>query len=529
MIQSKMIENEEDLVCQYKHKHPIQMVSCDPSLKKNQRLLCSECMKTIDQQTKLISFQKVFQNIMDNQKLKQESIENAILINTKYLNQLQKEFDQLKSNVVRQLDQIIGNLKEWIKHIENIGYQNINYSFFDELEKLANEKQLGEFNQQSFIVQITQTNQSWKKKIMKKLDQFKQFEESVKCEEILNVLDNVNQMDLKQNNRNEKLMEDNQIELKLIEDSNKQAGYSFQIVFDKTGSIMISSNYEQIKIWNFVEGRLKLQNTYTIHQDNVLCFVYSKQNNNFISGSRDNTIICWQQINQNEWQYSEPFHQHNDEVRCLILNKEENQLISGSHDRSIKVWQVDFIKNELNFLYSLNKHTNHVESLSLNQSETMLASCGVSHFIIWKKNSQGVLEFKNKQDVSPGYKIHFINDHQFIWVTKSKDIDDIFVFENQNGVFQQNTNKTLKLIQNNQCNDESYFPIIHNQERNLILVRHKYDIYLIRQLKDATFKIYTTIKFQNERVYGTMTNNGQYLIIWENKGEKYISFEILKQ
>ncbi|CAD8210554.1 unnamed protein product [Paramecium pentaurelia] len=541
MIQQKMLEQEEDLFCSQKHNLPVLMIACDKELKKNQRLFCPLCMENLESKSKSMSFKKTLENIEENQKQKKESIENMLIINIKQLEELQRAFHQLKSNIVQQLDYLIGNTNEWIKQIQIWGQSNVTYSFFDELEKLINQTKLDQTNQKSIVDQINQINQSWNQKIFKKLNLFKSFQEIQKCEELLirqlikgnQENDNkkqkeVIQVDIQQNQQKQQLIINKQVELKLIDDSNQQSNYCQAIVFDKTGSIMISCEVKKIKIWNFELGKLKLINTYSKHKDNVTCLVYSKLRNNFISGSDDKTIISWQQINQKEWKCSQPFQQHNDYINCLMLNKQEDQLISGGYDNSIKVWNVDFIKNELNFQYSLDHHRNIVFSFCFNSSETVLVSCGYSEFIIWEKGVQGKWEFKYKQDVLDyGYKLHLINDQQFLWVTNSMKIDDIFVFEIQNGVVQQNIDKTIKLIQNNQCDDNLNFPIIHNKNKNIILVRHKHHIYLISKLNDGTFNIIASLNCQNNEIYGTMTNNGQYLLFWDNKYEKYQSYEIL--
>ncbi|CAD8214123.1 unnamed protein product [Paramecium pentaurelia] len=541
-----MIEKEEDLFCSQKHKLPILMITCDKELKKNQRLLCLQCMENLEPKSKLISFEKILENIEENQKQKKETIENVLIINIKQLEILQKAFHQLKSNIVQLLDYLIGNTNEWIKQIQLWGQSNVTYSFFDELEKIINQTKLDQANQKSIVDQINQINQSWNQKILKKLNQIKSFQEIQKCEELLISLQIVNLIQeteilIKENQENnskkqkedqqkQQLMIDKQVELKLIDDSNQQSDYCYAIVFDKTGSIMISCEGKEIKIWNFQLGRLKLINTYSKHKDSVTCLAFSKLRNNFISGSDDKTIISWQQINQKEWKCSQPFLQHNLYVNCLILNKQEDQLISGGLDKSIKVWNVDFIKNELNFQYSLENHSNFVFSLNFNLSETVLVSCGFQEFIIWEKGVQGKWEFKYKQDVSKyGFKLHLINDQQFLWVTLDKNVDDILVSEIQNGAFQQNINKTIQLIKNNQCDDFLYFPIIHNKDKNIILVRHKHHIYLISQLNDGTFNIIASLNCQNEKIFGTMTNNGQYLVFWDKKSEKYQSYEILNK
>ncbi|CAD8130375.1 unnamed protein product [Paramecium sonneborni] len=545
-----MIENEEDLLCFQKHRLPVLMIAWDIKLKKNKKLLCSKCLEILESEVEFKNFKKTYQTIEENQKLKKEQVEKIIFINIKQIEQLQQEFHQLKSNVVQQLDELIGNLDEWIKYLTAFAQQNFQYSFFEELDILITQKKLDGFNQKSLIHKITQINQSWNQKL-KKLNLFNSFQESKKCQDILKVIENLNQINEKistepslgniqlQQHMNQyinqqkilkkQVMMDNQIEFNLIDDSNQQQEQCWVIVFNKTGSIMISTCNNLIKIWNFDQGRLQISYIYEVHVDDVLCLVYSKSRNNFISGSRDNTIICWQQIKQKGWKCSQPIQQHKGWVHCLILNKQEDQLITGSDDCSIRVWKVDFIKNELTFLQELVQHTNSVNSLSFNQSETVFASCGFHELIIWEKGLQGKWRFKYKQDVFYGNKIHFINDQQFIWVTKSKNIDDILVFEQQAGVFKKNSIKNIQLIQNNQCDDELYFPIIHNKEKNMILVRHKHHIYLIRQLNNALFKTIVSLNCQINETFGGMTNDGQYLVLWDNKYQKYSSYEILNK
>ncbi|CAK80503.1 unnamed protein product (macronuclear) [Paramecium tetraurelia] len=156
----------------------------------------------------------------------------------------------------------------------------------------------------------------------------------------------------------------------------------------------------------------------------------------------------------------------------------------------------------------------------------MFASCGYDELVIWEKGLQKKWEFKFTQYVSNGRKIHFIDDNQLLWVTLKRKINDLLVFELQNGVFKQNSNKTITLIQNELCKDDVHFPIVYNNDRNVILVRHKHHIYLIRQLNNSTFHIIASLNCETKESYGTMTNNGQYLVFWDNKYKKYSSYEI---
>ncbi|CAD8172214.1 unnamed protein product [Paramecium pentaurelia] len=399
----------------------------------------------------------------------------------------------------------------------------------ESLNPLANKiiKNKIEIKEQKKIIEEEEESNKEKNILNKEIDsQYQQIKQSNSIEN--EKQKEVIQVENKQNQLEQQLMMYEQVQFQLIDDSNQQISKCYAMVFNKDGSIMITANSNIIEISNFEQGRFQLSNSYNEHTSAIYCLVYSKKTNNFISGCDDHKIICWQQINENEWKCSQPFEQHKNSVNCLILNKQEDQLISGGGDNKIIVWQVDFMKIHLTYLYSLDNHSNSVESLSFNQSETLLASCGYHEFIIWEQGLQGKWQLKYKQDVQyDGYKIHFINDQQFIWVTLDEQINDILVFELQNGIFKQNLNKTITFINNDQCDDDILFPIIHNKDRNVILIRHKYHIYLIRQLNDGTFKILAQLNCQTHESYGTMTNNAQYLVFWDNKYEKYSSYEIL--
>ncbi|CAD8145712.1 unnamed protein product [Paramecium pentaurelia] len=524
MIRQQMIEKEEEFVCSMNHKLPIYMVISDKSVEKNKRLLCNECMDNLESNlNNVMSFEKVALLIEENQKKKVEQVEYYIMKNIKQIDELQKTLYQLKSHIIQQLDQLIGNTDEWIKCLEQIGQQNVNYSFFEQLDNLINQVQIQQFDYKSLIAQINSINHSHNQKIINKLNQFKLFEFTNKCEQLLINLSSINQQQdlIQQINIIQELQQIDIVQL-------KQYDLEFKLI-DDLNRLTFVILFKDIIIWNFTQGRLLLSFRFKVHQSSVKCLVYSKKLNCFISGSWDKSIICWKQINNNEWKWSQPYQQHNDQVSCLILNKQEDQLISRGRDYSIKIWNVDFIKNELTYLYSLD-NTAAVHSLSLNQSETMLASSAQSRYLIWKKGVNKKWGFKCKQDVTQGYKIYFMDDQQFLWVTKDKNIDLIFNFELQNGVFKQNLDKTIHLNTKQSCEDDwTNFPIIYNKDKNMLLVRHKHHIYIISKANEGNFKIIGSLNCEIKEIYGTMTDNAQYLVFWDKKQQKYSSYELLQK
>ncbi|CAK93934.1 unnamed protein product (macronuclear) [Paramecium tetraurelia] len=538
MIQSKMIEKAEDFCCSMNHAHPIQLVVCDTSLGKNKKLLCSYCIDNLDSHlNNAISFSKASRIIEDNQKKKAQLVESAILMNLQQIQELKETLIQLKSKINLQLDEFIQNSTEWMQSLLNFGQQNVNYSFYEELDNIINQIQFGDFDCKALHNQIQRINYSWNKKISSNLANFKSFELAKKCQQFLFNLENcssdkdqIQQINLIQGQQESEIVNQNQpdVNFRLIEDVQKQMQDCYAIVFNNTGSIMVSTDGQDILIWNFAQGQLKQSNRYRVHQlsHHVQCLVYSKRMNSFISGSWDKSIICWKQINSNEWQWSQQYFQHTNWVFCLILNKEEDQLISGGRDNQIIIWNVDLMKNELTFLQSLD-NTAAVYSLSLNESETILVSCAKHNYLIWEKIDQR-WQCKCKQSVPQGNQIYFMNNQQFLWVTSGKEVDQILIFELQNGTFEQNQDKTIQLNNNDQCENVFVnFPIIYNKDKKILLIRHKHSIYFIRRVNDAEFKILGSLDCGIEVIQGSMTNDAQYLVFLDRKKKKYTSYELL--
>ncbi|CAD8128508.1 unnamed protein product [Paramecium sonneborni] len=324
---------------------------------------------------------------------------------------------------------------------------------------------------------------------------------------------------------------ENDINLNLIDQSVQQFDLCSDIVFNCSGTIMVSTNGLNIEVWSFENGKINLINSLKGHSNYVNCLVYSQKQDIFLSGSGDKTIRIWIKQEQNDW-ISSYYPSNSGYVQCLLLNKNEDQLFCGNEDKSIKVWQVDFEKKQLNFLYSLEKHEKSVEAISLNQSESKLVSCadGYDQIIIWERGSQNQMVFKyivNQSIYNYGRKVKFLKENQFIWATASNtEIAKIYVFQLQNGVFEENQEQTIELISNNYIYDEHQFPIVHIKEQNLILVRHKTHIYLIREMNNGQYKIAGQLDCEQNYTVGTLTNNGSHLVYWNLQNKRYSIYEL---
>ncbi|CAD8075947.1 unnamed protein product [Paramecium primaurelia] len=512
MFQPKMIELEEQLICSKNHKSPIQMVLLDKNLKREERLLCAICLENFEGEAKIIGIKKVLQKIQDNQQKKVENIQKLINIDVDLVESFVSELKQLKSKIIQQFDELISYSSEWIQSLNNIGQYNSQYSFYEELEIVIKNNQMQNlFNEQSIIAQITKLNNQLYDKINMKLSALRDQVLYSQCDKAL--------INLNQHHN-----------MKLIDNSIIKAETCYAISFNQSGSLMISASNYDIIVWKFEKGKMNEITKISGHTQTISCLQFSQKSNSFVSAGFDNSIRCWNQINQKEWKSSQSYTQHTNCINCLILNQSENQLISGGRDKSIKIWKIDFTNNQLTYLYYLDKHTNNVYSLCFNQSEDTLVSCGDESIIIWKMDNLKKWQFGQvvtKSINEFGYRLCFINNDQFIQIAGNQISKDcISTFELKNEKYQENLSKELKLIKNDQTSDLNLFPIFHVRQNNLMIVKHKYYVYLIKISNEGQLKIITYIKFESNYIFGALSYDGRYLVIWEKVEQKFHIYEL---
>ncbi|CAD8082027.1 unnamed protein product [Paramecium primaurelia] len=304
------------------------------------------------------------------------------------------------------------------------------------------------------------------------------------------------------------------------------------IAFNNSNTIMLSGLGEKIKSWLFIDGQLVEVGTLVGHTDNVSCLVFSKYSNSFVSGALDYGIKVWKEKTQFKWEGSQLYIQHFDFISCLILSQDEDFLFSGSHDRTIRIWKLDFTQNLLQQVQCLEYHTNQIFSMSINNSQSQLVSCGQDkQIILWEKGNNNQWQFKHKIEQSIqdfGYRIQFISDTQFIWLNKGKN-GYICFFELDQGIFIEKQNKQIDLG-NDDFEDEDFFPIWYNHKIQVIFVKHKKTIYTFKKDKDDNINLITKIQiFNHPKFYGQFTNNGKYLVAIYQKENKNQQQFIIKQ
>ncbi|CAD8156512.1 unnamed protein product [Paramecium pentaurelia] len=529
LINPFMIEQDIDLQCSKKHKLPIQMVVFDSKLTKNERLLCSDCIQDFESDVKMVGLSKVLQMIDHKFSKLREFKETLISTNIEYIEMISRNLFEIKSNINQTIDQLIGNSEEWIKFLNQLGQQTQTYSFFEELELLIQNQQKDDLNKQ-ILKEIQEINLSWITKITYKIQQLNQNSKSLIKELRQQLLTLVNNYKTKETQQNQQLQVD-PINLKLINNTYYQSDDCFAISFNNIGSLMISGCGKYIKLWDFLNGNIKEVLKLKGHDDKIRCLSFTHSNNSFISGSGDCSIRCWKQINFKQWKSSQPYQDHTDQIECILLSKDDSQLISCSQDQSIKIWNFDINNNELKLQQSLNQCKSCINSITLNFTETILVSCGDDNeIIIWRKNKQNYWEYENmvtQSDNEYGTKVCFLKDDKFIWVSGDiKNCNLARIFQIQDGKLIENKTYNIELEYDDEFYDLNLFPIVYNKEQNIILIRHKFNIYLLREQNDGSFKIANKVKQFSNSIQGSMTKDAKYLVFWDSNEKLYSIYEI---
>ncbi|CAD8127284.1 unnamed protein product [Paramecium sonneborni] len=329
------------------------------------------------------------------------------------------------------------------------------------------------------------------------------------------------------------------------------------IAINHDNSIMVAACESNIKVFQIILPLISSSEAYpTIritasirliqllkdkHSDFVSTLNFFKKStsmiNSFISGSDDNTIIIWSPINTSQfiiptqWIAQFKLREHTNCISCLILlTPTEDLIISGSYDKTIKFWTKSQTQQSLIWTCSqtINEHSSTVFGLSINQEGTKLLSCASDFLIlIIEGSTQSQWNIKQKIQVDQwGYRISFINNHIFTFqpietafqLQGSSHIH-IYVYNSQKNLYLKQ--KTI-LVQGGNQACRPYFPQVYSTQANLLLTKNGCFVNLIKFIFskiNSDFQCYLeqAIDYGTMNLYGTMSDDGEFLITWDQK------------
>ncbi|CAD8142263.1 unnamed protein product [Paramecium pentaurelia] len=290
------------------------------------------------------------------------------------------------------------------------------------------------------------------------------------------------------------------------------------IAFNKDYSIVITGCKKDIKVFQNNQGKLNQIQLLSEHTSNVYSLNFLKNINNFVSGSDDSSIIIWQAIGNNQWQSQQKLNGHSLAIFCLLLNNTDDLIISGSADKTIKIWvkQDQWLCQQ-----TITDHTNQVYSISLNEEQNKLISCSFDYQILVIEQQNMDKKWIVKQQIKLdtwGYRLCQINDNQFTFQPYCKQ--QMHVYEMDNNTKQYRKTKEIA-VKSGSSVDNCFFPQQYLKSKCLLVNKNGNYINLMRKTENGDFKVQQSIKIGNFHIYGQLSNDGEYLITWDD-GSKEI-------
>ncbi|CAD8090457.1 unnamed protein product [Paramecium sonneborni] len=299
----------------------------------------------------------------------------------------------------------------------------------------------------------------------------------------------------------------------IIQNSIRQNEWCGAIAFNKDYSIVVAGSKKDIKVFQQIQGKLNQIQQLSWHKKLVSSLNFMKNTNNFVSGSDDNSIIIWQVIGNNQWKIQQILNGHSDVINCLVLSNNDDCIFSGSIDKTIKCW----MKQDQWFCQqTINDHTDEVYSLSLNNQQNKLISCSKDSqiFIIeqQKFDKRWSITQKIKAD-KYGLRLCFINDDQFTFQPYVQEQMDVYQVDSNTKQYTKTREIAVKC---GSSNDWCLFPQQYLKSKCLLVNKNGNNVNLMRKKENGDFIVYQSIEFRSYGIYGQFSDNGEYLITWDN-------------
>ena len=263
------------------------------------------------------------------------------------------------------------------------------------------------------------------------------------------------------------------IKFKIIHSLKIHNNYITSISCFPSGKIISVSYDKSIKIYDINFNIL--QNIEKAHNKGIT-YVNVKDENNFVTCSRDKTIKTWIKI-KNEFKMNQHIiNSYNDCIFKIIYHSNGN-LISCSRDNSVKIWEENNNKYQLNLIL---KDSKPVNSILLFENKNMLISSGNNGTKIWNLNNYNLIHYFKKAQCYWWNSLKKLDNNNFIvggypiiiisLILKQiiKEIEirfacfGIYSFEEKGFFFIGGNSKDLLIYENNNFECVDIIKNIHN-------------------------------------------------------------------
>ncbi|CAD8083300.1 unnamed protein product [Paramecium sonneborni] len=294
----------------------------------------------------------------------------------------------------------------------------------------------------------------------------------------------------------------------------EQKCYAF--TFNTKNTLLFVGLQRSLDIYSFKHGTLKYLKQFIKHKEQISTLNYLKRNQSIISTSFDNSIIVWSQNLLSSQKFIQKLSKHSNGILCLAITPfEEDWIVSGSHDETIKFWsqkQSQWICQK-----SIEGNDSPIWSLSMLESGVKFISLSSYYIMVFKcVNSKWIMNQQIEHQTF-GLRVCFINNGTFIFQPEYQNFFYVYTLS-KNGEYYT---KTPNPPDDDAEPDDELFPAIYNNKKSIVLLKNMNDlqIFKVQKNKDkkkTDIKFNQLIKFKVTSVYGTLTDNGEYLITWDD-------------
>ncbi|CAD8179058.1 unnamed protein product [Paramecium octaurelia] len=291
----------------------------------------------------------------------------------------------------------------------------------------------------------------------------------------------------------------------------------WSLKFNYNTSMIFGGCIQKIQLFQFKNGYLKEIAQNFEKNANVCCLSSMNNSNFFISGNEEGIIRIRKCVGVNSPKGLIKLEVHISCITSLLINQQDNIIFSSSMDHQIIIWRK---KNEWIHSQIIFGKIGKIYCLSLNQSETQLIACGSCKYIIIIQKSKDCNYWYIINKISLfqyGYRINFVDDSMFVFQPYCQSKLEVFVLNLDTKKFTKT--KDIDVFCDSQT-DNCFFPIQFVNRKQSILINKNGNYINILQLNNFhNFTLIQSINFNTQCLYGTISNDGEYLVTWNSLQE----------
>ncbi|CAD8107777.1 unnamed protein product [Paramecium primaurelia] len=540
-LQSK--ENLQDYQCTFKHNQPVSLVSLQENLLPNERLYCKQCIDYIEHDLKPL--QGVIKIIEEPLKQILKQYENDLIPQLKKLKNINGILQQLRRTIMQELDDLENRVNDFTNSLINIGKQMANYSFFDCLNNLIINQ--GELHIKP--IDLIKINDEWCWEMIRGLDRFQSYEENKDIQIILNQIMKNQLFFVKYKDARKTPENIFQLSPNTINNNNKQSTFEiiskfqlkkkvdcYALAINHDNSLFLVGLDEGIKVME-IQSDMQ-QQKYNTNQVITLkdVGIYKVQNlvffkkktamlNSFISSSDGCLIIIWSQatnfFNKSKWNQIFKLQQkplqnwliRNYDIKFLQLNSEENQITFALNS------QIHFLSSSKSWAceQKIQNSLDEIRGLSINPNGNQLVACDLQNITIRELHNS---EWKLKQTLPIiGQNFCFINNFMFSFQPIQSQALSIYSFDCNIREYIKSSEIICKGLVKQDKIIESYNSTYVSSKNLLLSINGNFinilQFSISQNLQNYECRVAQSIEFKDISIIGTISDNGEFLIIYD--------------